>query len=66
MYRGLTTNWRKELQKRSLLAGGDAAKVSFLFPVRAGGGVQPGSNAWVLGGSRTATGRPILANDPHL
>jgi penicillin amidase len=24
-----------------------------------------GSNAWVVAGSRTATGRPILANDPH-
>ena len=25
-----------------------------------------GSNAWVVHGSRTATDRPILANDPHL
>jgi penicillin amidase len=25
-----------------------------------------GSNAWVVAGSRTASGRPILANDPHL
>jgi penicillin amidase len=25
-----------------------------------------GSNSWVLSGERTATGRPILANDPHL
>jgi len=24
-----------------------------------------GSNNWVIAGSRTATGRPILANDPH-
>lgn len=24
------------------------------------------SNAWVMAGSRTATGAPILANDPHL
>ncbi len=24
------------------------------------------SNAWVLAGSRTASGRPLLANDPHL
>ena len=24
------------------------------------------SNAWVVSGTRTATGRPILANDPHL
>ncbi len=26
----------------------------------------PASNAWALDGSRTASGRPILANDPHL
>jgi Protein related to penicillin acylase len=25
-----------------------------------------GSNAWTIAGSHTATGRPILANDPHL
>ena len=25
-----------------------------------------GSNNWVLSGSRTATGKPLLANDPHL
>jgi penicillin G amidase len=25
-----------------------------------------GSNAWVLSGQRTTTGKPLLANDPHL
>ena len=30
------------------------------------GGGSMGSNNWVLAGSRTATGRPILANDMHL
>ncbi len=25
-----------------------------------------GSNSWIVDGSRSATGRPILANDPHL
>jgi penicillin amidase len=30
------------------------------------GGETVGSNAWVLAGSRTKSGRPILANDPHL
>ena len=25
-----------------------------------------GSNNWVLGGARTVTGQPLLANDPHL
>ena len=27
---------------------------------------QAGSNAWTVAGNRTASGRPILANDPHL
>ncbi len=31
--------------------------------VARGGG---GSNAWTVAGNRTATGRPLLANDPHL
>lgn len=26
----------------------------------------PGSNAWVVSGRRSETGRPLLANDPHL
>ena len=29
-------------------------------------GLGGGSNNWVVGASRTATGRPMLANDPHL
>ena len=29
-------------------------------------GAGGGSNAWVVAPSRTATGRPLLANDPHL
>ncbi len=30
------------------------------------GGPGIGSNSWVVAGSRTTTGRPLLANDPHL
>ncbi|HEY2796433.1 MAG TPA: penicillin acylase family protein [Thermoanaerobaculia bacterium] len=30
------------------------------------GGETLGSNSWVLSGARTASGYPILANDPHL
>nr|WP_295370137.1 penicillin acylase family protein [uncultured Sphingosinicella sp.] len=29
-------------------------------------GANAGSNAWTVGPGRSATGRPILANDPHL
>lgn len=30
------------------------------------GGEAVGSNNWVIGGARTTTGKPLLANDPHL
>jgi penicillin amidase len=30
------------------------------------GGTAIGSNNWVVGGERTTTGKPLLANDPHL
>ena len=30
------------------------------------GGRESGSNDWVIAGSRTETGQPILADDPHL
>ena len=44
------------------LAGGFDPATSLAF----GTGAGIGSNDWVIGGSRTATGKPILANDPHL
>jgi penicillin G amidase len=66
MYRNLTTTWRDELRKATMLSRGDPAKVSLLFPARAGSEFQPGSNAWVVSGRLTASGKPILANDPHL
>jgi penicillin amidase len=34
--------------------------------VVAGGGAAWGSNSWAVAGSRTASGRPLLANDTHL
>ncbi|HLJ17878.1 MAG TPA: penicillin acylase family protein [Bryobacteraceae bacterium] len=66
MYRTLSSSWKGEIQKMAMLAKGDATKVNALFPVSGGTEVQPGSNAWVLSGAHTASGRPILANDPHL
>jgi len=42
------------------------AKVAALdLPSFADGQAQEGSNNWVVAPSRTATGRPLLANDPH-
>ncbi|HTB18664.1 MAG TPA: penicillin acylase family protein [Bryobacteraceae bacterium] len=66
MYRSLTTTWREELRKMTMLQRGDPAKVALLYPARAGTEFQPGSNAWVVSGKFTASGKPILANDPHL
>lgn len=66
MYRNLTTTWKHELAKMSLLAQGDRAKVEYLFPPRTGVEISPGSNAWAVAGSHTVSGKPLLANDPHL
>jgi penicillin amidase len=66
MYRTLTSSWRTELLKNHMLAAGDRAKVEFLLPPGGGSDPQPGSNAWAIAGSRSASGKPILANDPHL
>jgi penicillin G amidase len=66
MYRTLTTSWRDEINKLHMLQKGDRDKVDFLFPVRSGSESQPGSNAWAISGARSTTGKPVLANDPHL
>lgn len=42
-------------------AAARAASLSWLF-----GPEKAASNNWVVGGGRSATGRPLLANDPHL
>jgi len=44
---------------------GAAQAVGAVSAAAAGDEALEGSNNWVLGPSRTATGRPILANDPH-
>jgi penicillin amidase len=35
-------------------------------PALLGRGDGTGSNSWVVAGSKTTTGKPLLANDPHL
>src|ERR1017187_10031291 len=66
MFRDLTTTWRDEIVKRAMLADGDAGKVNFLFAGRSGNEPAPGSNAWAMAGSHTASGKPLLSNDMHL
>ena len=43
---------------RSLVGSADLAD-------RAEAAVEPGSNNWVVSGSMSATGKPVVANDPH-
>ena len=66
MFRDLTTSWQEDLAKETMLAGGDRALVEQLWPLRTGQEVSPGSNAWVVSGKLTASGKPLLANDTHL
>ena len=66
MFRSMTTSWKFDMAKLSMLDGGDAEKVKQLFPARTGDETHPGSNAWAISGAITASGKPILASDPHL
>lgn len=43
-----------------------AAAVRAMPTLLGNGAPGLGSNSWVVAGSRTNTGRPLLANDPHL
>lgn len=73
----LTNTWEMDLNKERMAREVAAtfpemdeaqlrALVDGLFPARAGNEVLAGSNAWVLSGARTETGKPLLANDTHL
>ncbi len=78
----LSGNWRSELSRARLARHLTPGEVDFLWPNYPPGGPvtigkQAGglpwepapkgaSNSWVLAGSQTQSGRPILANDPHL
>ncbi len=66
MNRTLSGHWEQDLLKGRMLRTGQAALVEQLFPPRLGPEPLPGSNAWAVSGRRTATGRPLVANDPHL
>lgn len=73
----LTNTWEMDLDKERMAREVAATfpdldetqlhtLVNGLFPVRAGNEVLAGSNAWVLSGARTESGKPLLANDTHL
>lgn len=49
--------------RNALRAVGDAIAG---MPILLGNGEGIGSNSWVVDGSRTTTGAPMLVNDPHL
>ncbi|MGZ8579073.1 MAG: penicillin acylase family protein, partial [Actinomycetota bacterium] len=61
----LSNNWDKELLRAAIRERAGAEAVHLLMPPTAGGNGL-GSNAWAVAGSRTASGKPLLANDPHL
>ncbi len=66
MNRTLTESWETDIGKWRLQQEGSPARVEKLYPIRSGGEISPGSNAWAISGKRTKSGRAILANDPHL
>lgn len=43
-----------------------ASNVTAMEEILGGTGMGVGSNSWTISGKRTATGKPILADDPHL
>ena len=66
MYRDLTNTAEADLGKGRLLKAAPHDRVETLFPPVAGESLTPGSNAWAVSGAHTTSGKPILANDPHL
>ncbi len=56
-----------EIDDESILQPGDyTAKGNRDVGTSLGGNDGPGSNNWVLDGYRTDTGKPLVANDPHI
>jgi penicillin amidase len=54
--------WRDAAPALAAVAGA----VDRLPSLLGNGGAGIGSNSWVIGGALTTTGKPLLANDPHL
>src|SRR5262245_52706649 len=60
----LSSNWDAELLRAELDEQIHHATTDLLLPSSSRGGI--GSNNWAVAGSGTASGRPLLAGDPHL
>ncbi len=60
----LSSNWDAELLRAELDDRIHHATTDLVLPSAPRGGV--GSNNWAVAGSRTASGKPLLAGDPHL
>jgi penicillin G amidase len=66
MNRTLTESWETDIEKWRLQQEGSPQRVERLYPIRSGGEISPGSNAWAISGKRTKSGKAILASDPHM
>lgn len=76
----LSSNWLSELFRLELFEKLGEKRASELLPFKvtehssivpsmrpnASGDIGLGSNNWVIDGEKSETGKPILANDPHL
>jgi penicillin amidase len=60
----LSNNWEAELLRAQLDDTIHHATTDLLMPTSPRPGI--GSNNWAVAGSRTASGAPLLAGDPHL
>jgi penicillin amidase len=60
----LSSNWDAELLRAELDERIHHATTDLLLPASSRGGI--GSNNWAVAGNRTASGKPLLAGDPHL
>ena len=60
----LSSNWDAELLRAELDDTIHHATTDLLLPSSSRNGV--GSNNWAVAGTRTASGKPLIAGDPHL
>jgi penicillin G amidase len=63
-YPGDEARWPPDLD--AVVGPLDAAAAALLESAPGGATPGVGSNAWVVDGTRTESGKPLLANDPHL